>query len=687
MSFRLKPGQELPKNLQFVHVNELFIELFKKEFLKQGKTDEDAKKEAEESLKKIAKQCGQEGGIDALYNEINAVDNSNNLNTGENIEYEINLNKDEAEKKPLKLKSADDYFAERTYCLYRAEMKYGKPAYAGNFIKFLALYISGGFVSDIGVQCPKMITLYPDILHGKVHLSQNKVHSYYAGGDYTFFYYNTPAAGANHAEQFLKNIGIQYSSIPYCITCNNDRLGQIERFMGDNLILEDKNISETLNNCTELLKQNPEKKLFQDWAYANSFNEKKMTFYKKNFVSLSNHHKLSHRDWNPGYVYNDKKFFREKWRSNNVKQQQKQIKRSNSCNLDLPTRKYVLHDTKTTQDYELYDFLDRTLKPAQPAQPREVVYDGFVDENAKRVFEEYNDRKLKKINLIIEDTKKNKSLSPTEEETLRNNLNAKEWAELENLLIEGKKDIIKKIVDELPFDKDYKNEATDSADKMSLNDLLKCNGELDKLPLNNDNKSKLKDSVDKMSLNDLLNCECYLEQIGRQYLLRKSAVESAKTENKHIIDDLPFGEDNKIKLKDSFDNMSWDNVLSYNNNLQQIKEEFNKLMTLIFANANKFYYTPKKEDYKVSINPDLTSANSDYNVSIQNNKGLGDTSKLLAGLGVSDINETKGCLSLVGLSFNMSEVNQDLLVKKMQEVTSKQPSDKKNGLSNGVYRV
>ena len=44
LSFRLKPGQELPKNLQFVHVNELFIELFKKEFLKQGKTDEDAKK-------------------------------------------------------------------------------------------------------------------------------------------------------------------------------------------------------------------------------------------------------------------------------------------------------------------------------------------------------------------------------------------------------------------------------------------------------------------------------------------------------------------------------------------------------------------------------------------------------------------------------------------------------------------
>ncbi len=47
-------------------------------------------------------------------------------------------------------------FINEAYQLYFLEMEYGHPAYAGNFIKFLALY-KGGFVSDIGAIYDKKI--------------------------------------------------------------------------------------------------------------------------------------------------------------------------------------------------------------------------------------------------------------------------------------------------------------------------------------------------------------------------------------------------------------------------------------------------------------------------------------------------------------------------------------------------
>ncbi len=64
-------------------------------------------------------------------------------------------------------------FIDEAYQLYLLEMEHGHPAYAGNFIKLLALY-KGGIVSDIGLIYNEKIFL--DI-QGKIKTNGEKFHS------------------------------------------------------------------------------------------------------------------------------------------------------------------------------------------------------------------------------------------------------------------------------------------------------------------------------------------------------------------------------------------------------------------------------------------------------------------------------------------------------------------------------
>jgi hypothetical protein len=81
---------------------------------------------------------------------------------------------EECKNKALKNKH-NSKFIDEAYQLYLLEMAHGHPAYAGNFIKLLALY-KGGFVSDIGVIYGENIFL--DIQgNGMIKTNDDKFHS------------------------------------------------------------------------------------------------------------------------------------------------------------------------------------------------------------------------------------------------------------------------------------------------------------------------------------------------------------------------------------------------------------------------------------------------------------------------------------------------------------------------------